>query len=171
LIEQFSWSARPKHRGLFVPYRCNLKAVRAARWREPSEKRFLARMFSGDSLRMIDRRPKGSGLGERWGRLESAFAPSARQPSHLISSEGWPVTRSSLRADHSPPSPRLRWAPFARAVSEGWRRGRDSNPRAGYPARRFRGAPVTTTSVPLRLFTTRGQAPAARVAPNDSHAS
>ena len=26
----------------------------------------------------------------------------------------------------------------------------DSNPRAGYPARRFRGAPVTTTSVPLR---------------------
>src|SRR5918994_7434136 len=33
-----------------------------------------------------------------------------------------------------------------------WRRGRDSNPRAGYPARRFRGAPVTTTSVPLRLL-------------------
>jgi hypothetical protein len=31
-----------------------------------------------------------------------------------------------------------------------WRRGRDSNPRAGYPTRRFRGAPVTTTSVPLR---------------------
>ena len=35
-------------------------------------------------------------------------------------------------------------------VSEGWRRGWDSNPRAGYPTRRFRGAPVTTTSVPLR---------------------
>src|SRR5215207_3593543 len=33
-----------------------------------------------------------------------------------------------------------------------WRRGRDSNPRAGYPTRRFRGAPVTTTSVPLRLL-------------------
>ena len=32
----------------------------------------------------------------------------------------------------------------------GWRRGWDSNPRAGYPTRRFRGAPVTTTSVPLR---------------------
>jgi hypothetical protein len=32
-----------------------------------------------------------------------------------------------------------------------WRRGRDSNPRAGYPTRRFRGAPVTTTSVPLRV--------------------
>src|SRR5947209_19697974 len=31
-----------------------------------------------------------------------------------------------------------------------WRRGWDSNPRAGYPTRRFRGAPVTTTSVPLR---------------------
>ena len=30
-----------------------------------------------------------------------------------------------------------------------WRRGWDSNPRAGYPTRRFRGAPVTTTSVPL----------------------
>ena len=34
----------------------------------------------------------------------------------------------------------------------GWRRGWDSNPRAGYPTRRFRGAPVTTTSVPLRLL-------------------
>src|SRR4051812_41154802 len=32
-----------------------------------------------------------------------------------------------------------------------WRRGRDSNPRAGYPTRRFRGAPVTTTSVPPRV--------------------
>ena len=31
-----------------------------------------------------------------------------------------------------------------------WRRGWDSNPRAGYPTRRFRGAPVTTTSGPLR---------------------
>src|SRR5678816_4770181 len=31
-----------------------------------------------------------------------------------------------------------------------WRRGWDSNPRAGYPTRRFRGVPVTTTSVPLR---------------------
>ena len=31
-----------------------------------------------------------------------------------------------------------------------WRRGWDSNPRAGCPTRRFRGAPVTTTSVPLR---------------------
>ena len=33
-----------------------------------------------------------------------------------------------------------------------WRRGRDSNPRADYSARRFRGAPVTTTSVPLRYL-------------------
>ena len=31
-----------------------------------------------------------------------------------------------------------------------WRRGWDSNPRAAYATRRFRGAPVTTTSVPLR---------------------
>src|SRR3954464_10870959 len=30
-----------------------------------------------------------------------------------------------------------------------WRRGWDSNPRAAYATRRFRGAPVTTTSVPL----------------------
>src|SRR6476620_8961046 len=36
-----------------------------------------------------------------------------------------------------------------------WRRGWDSNPRAGYPARRFRGAPVTTTSVPLRYWRSR----------------
>src|SRR5262245_65279357 len=48
-------------------------------------------------------------------------------------------------------------AAFAR-----WRRGRDSNPRAGYPARRFRGAPVTTTSVPLRFWRSR---PALRVFP------
>src|SRR5262245_13383406 len=39
---------------------------------------------------------------------------------------------------------------FALDDEEGWRRGWDSNPRAGYPTRRFRGAPVTTTSVPLR---------------------
>jgi hypothetical protein len=31
-----------------------------------------------------------------------------------------------------------------------WRRGWDSNPRAAHATRRFRGAPVTTTSVPLR---------------------
>ena len=36
-----------------------------------------------------------------------------------------------------------------------WRRGWDSNPRAGYPTTRFRGAPVTTTSVPLRLEATQ----------------
>src|SRR5215208_6254843 len=36
------------------------------------------------------------------------------------------------------------------SVIYGWRRGWDSNPRAGYPTTRFRGAPVTTTSVPLR---------------------
>jgi site-specific DNA recombinase len=36
-----------------------------------------------------------------------------------------------------------------------WRRGWDSNPRAGYPTRRFRGAPVTTTSVPLRTGVAR----------------
>jgi hypothetical protein len=34
--------------------------------------------------------------------------------------------------------------------SGNWRRGWDSNPRAPYGTRRFRGAPVTTTSVPLR---------------------
>ncbi len=39
---------------------------------------------------------------------------------------------------------------LSRARVWNWRRGRDSNPRAGYPTRRFRGAPVTTTSVPLR---------------------
>ena len=37
-----------------------------------------------------------------------------------------------------------------RARAREWRRGWDSNPRAGYPTTRFRGAPVTTTSVPLR---------------------
>ena len=41
----------------------------------------------------------------------------------------------------------------ARSANErkrSWRRGWDSNPRAPYGTRRFRGAPVTTTSVPLR---------------------
>ena len=53
------------------------------------------------------------------------------------------------------------WAPSDRAPdkeialcgqgysSDKWRRGRDSNPRAGYPARRFRGAPVHVPLVPL----------------------
>src|SRR6188472_2622159 len=40
---------------------------------------------------------------------------------------------------------------FSESSLNKWRRGRDSNPRAGYPTRRFRGAPVTTTSVPLRV--------------------
>ena len=40
---------------------------------------------------------------------------------------------------------------FAKGNETGnWRRGWDSNPRAGYPTNRFRGDPVTTTSVPLR---------------------
>ena len=43
-----------------------------------------------------------------------------------------------------------------------WRRGWDSNPRAGYPTRRFRGAPVTTTSVPLRVVS-RGRSSGSRV--------
>src|SRR5687767_3302429 len=50
---------------------------------------------------------------------------------------------------------RMRGKPTVRRIPAGisrdWRRGWDSNPRAGYPTRRFRGAPVTTTSVPLRL--------------------
>ena len=45
---------------------------------------------------------------------------------------------------------------FAQGNETGnWRRGWDSNPRAGYPTTRFRGAPVTTTSVPLRMSRSR----------------
>jgi hypothetical protein len=40
--------------------------------------------------------------------------------------------------------------PSRATESEGWRRGGDSNPRAPCGTRRFRGAPVTTTSVPLQ---------------------
>ena len=63
-----------------------------------------------------------------------------------------PRSRSTRGAEPSRSSPK---------ASEGWRRGRDSNPRAGYPARRFRGAPVTTTSVPLRysVFSAQFQVP------------
>ena len=69
-----------------------------------------------------------------------------------------------LEADRQPaPRPRRRPQASASSVSAAsaspflqrftqneWRRGWDSNPRAGCPTRRFRGAPVTTTSVPLR---------------------
>src|SRR4029077_12276536 len=44
----------------------------------------------------------------------------------------------------------LRLAKLLKRKDRIWRRGWDSNPRAGYPTTRFRGAPVTTTSVPLR---------------------
>jgi hypothetical protein len=56
------------------------------------------------------------------------------------------------RGEHS--EPREAWrrpAPTRPNAVRDWRRGWDSNPRAGYPTRRFRGAPVTTTSVPLRV--------------------
>src|SRR5687767_10477164 len=43
----------------------------------------------------------------------------------------------------------------SKQTAKKWRRGWDSNPRAGYPTRRFRGAPVTTTSVPLRVVRRR----------------
>ena len=54
----------------------------------------------------------------------------------------WPkATRSSGDTQHTTrhPSPRLRVTPYALALnnhseSVGWRRGRDSNPRAGFPA-------------------------------------
>ena len=66
--------------------------------------------------------------------------------------EGRLANRSSLDAEVCPPSRLRRYGgqPSCAFMSEGWRRGWDSNPRAGYPTRRFRGAPVTTTSVPLR---------------------
>ena len=66
--------------------------------------------------------------------------------------EGWLAIRSSRIASmRGPPSRLCRYGghPSLAIESEGWRRGWDSNPRAGYPTTRFRGAPVTTTSVPL----------------------
>ena len=49
-----------------------------------------------------------------------------------------------------------------------WRRGWDSNPRAGYPTSRFRGGPVTTTSVPLRRgLAARNLTPAGDAVPLD----
>ena len=67
-------------------------------------------------------------------RLARRFLPC--QQSHRLRAEAVGLPAVGAAHDHA---------------SEGWRRGRDSNPRAGYPARRFRGAPVTTTSVPLRI--------------------
>jgi hypothetical protein len=89
----------------------------------------------------------------------SRFAPRSdvrqKRPARCGPSFEWLASRSSLRARDGLPSPGLRRTTFARVMSEGWRRGRDSNPRAGYPARRFRGAPVTTTSVPLLTYFAR----------------
>ena len=77
------------------------------------------------------------------------------------------VSGTSFATGGCPPSRwALRWTTFddarvnaacqpkpraKRAIGEGWRRGWDSNPRAAHATRRFRGAPVTTTSVPLRV--------------------
>ena len=61
---------------------------------------------------------------------------------------GWDSCQVTMRAAHrAMPGDRPK-RQFSQR--ENWRRGWDSNPRAGYPTRRFRGAPVTTTSVPLR---------------------
>src|SRR5215468_10198495 len=57
-------------------------------------------------------------------------------------------------------------ASVASVLGEGWRRGWDSNPRAPYGTRRFRGAPVTTTSVPLRSCAAQPLREAARALPD-----
>ena len=54
------------------------------------------------------------------------------------------------RVLRSPTWPSLNNISALVSVTYNWRRGWDSNPRAPYGTRRFRGAPVTTTSVPLR---------------------
>ena len=55
------------------------------------------------------------------------------------------------------------------ASGGGWRRGWDSNPRAGYPTNRFRGDPVTTTSVPLRTRqSNKAKGSAWKPAPDDA---
>jgi hypothetical protein len=46
-----------------------------------------------------------------------------------------------------------RWRPLV--GSDLWRRGWDSNPRGSCPPTRFRGGPVTTTSVPLQMHRRR----------------
>ncbi len=77
-----------------------------------------------------------------------------------VATRGMAVTPHLTSAKPSRSSPK---------ASEGWRRGGDSNPRAGYPTRRFRGAPVTTTSVPLRRVACR--AALGRVSSRASHSN
>jgi hypothetical protein len=86
---------------------------------------YLTTSGRGDFRERWVRRGKAVRLRPLRGYGDTAFA--------WILREYWLANRSSL----------------TRHASEGWRRGWDSNPRAGYPTRRFRGAPVTTTSVPL----------------------
>src|ERR1035437_2081910 len=63
-------------------------------------------------------------------------------------SQAWPHTWAPLHTitRENP----LRPAKLLKTKDRIWRRGWDSNPRAAYATRRFRGAPVTTTLVPLR---------------------
>jgi hypothetical protein len=91
---------------------------------------------------------------ERSERLAKVGPPSPNRSLRSLATED--NLRETLAYAACQPKPRAK-----RALGEGWRRGWDSNPRAGHPTRRFRGAPVTTTSVPLRsnvrLYTARDE--------------
>ena len=95
-----------------------------------------------------------------WRNVRVTGSRSARPRRSSPEGPGEPTSsRSRLRRDRLRMAERSRdrvaqratQTKLTRRVSEVWRRGWDSNPRAACATRRFRGAPVTTTSVPLRL--------------------
>jgi hypothetical protein len=87
-----------------------------------------------DGNQSLKLRPTCSAQGSQHacGRKRMGFVPSA------TSEASWAKPRDHPKGQR------------ASRRRESWRRGWDSNPRAPYRTRRFRGAPVTTTSVPLR---------------------
>ena len=72
-------------------------------------------------------------------------------PTHALQACSFNRSDTSPRASHHPLT--ARWA--VDGTAQTWRRGWDSNPRGSCPPTRFRGGPVTTTSVPLPPATTR----------------
>src|SRR5436190_17249272 len=118
--------------------------VTARRRRRTADRLNFPALWARRELRNLGRLP-----GRELGRTVhgTAILTTTRKNSCSIQhSHIWPRWASACRTKEKGPA---RCGPF-----QGWRRGRDSNPRADYSARRFRGAPVTTTSVPLLVVRT-----------------
>ena len=154
--QQWPWNPETPGRRVGVPPHADSQLAEEAdppldareRSRQPQ------RQPHGQHARLGDRQPEhGEGAGRQSLRLPVHLQPQ-RRPLRPRRQAADPAAGARM-ALAGPPAQRhaLTLRERARAMRAlcVWRRGRDSNPRADYSARRFRGAPVTTTSVPLRL--------------------